>query len=95
MAYARETDPHTSHLAAAEAERSGRAMAQRARCLEAVVLHPGWTAAELALSAGLERHAPSRRLPELRETGHVRNGMSRCCRITGRLSLVWLPCEEE
>ena len=91
MALARTTDLTTSHLAAHEAEASGRARAQRELCLAEVLKNPGKTAAEIAVATGLERHAPSRRLPELREAGLVTNGRSRICAVTGRLSITWFP----
>ena len=93
MAKSRRTDPITSRIAASEAESSGRAASQRAICLARVNSHPGQTAAEIAVSVGLERHAPSRRLPELREAGMIVNGRSRMCSVTGRLSLTWFPAE--
>jgi len=95
MELARRTDPFTSQLRALAAKHGGKTQIQRLRCLVAVLLHPGLTGAELAVSTGMERHAPSRRLPELREKGQVCNGPSRRCSVTGRLSLVWLPAEEK
>jgi len=94
MAHSRKTDPATSHAAASEAESSGRASAQRNACLDEVLKNSGQTAAEIASATGMERHAPSRRLPELRSTGQVKNGEARICKITGRLSLSWLPAQE-
>ena len=91
MARARNTDPFTSHEAAREAEESGRAGAQRQICLTEVLRDPGKTAAEIAVAVGLERHAPSRRLPELREDRLVKNGPARICTVTERMSLTWLP----
>jgi hypothetical protein len=89
MARARRTDPSTSHEAAREAEASGRAASQRYTCLQEAKKTPGQTAAEIAVSTGLERHVPSRRLPELREALLVTNGEVRPCRETGRNSLTW------
>lgn len=94
MARARRTDPFTSHEAAHEAEASGRAGAQRGICLSEVLKNPGQTAAEIAVAVGLERHAPSRRLPELRDVGLLKNGPARTCRSTQRLSITWIPAEE-
>ncbi len=91
MARSRSTDPHTSRLAAEEVEASGNAQAQRDVCLTEVRNRPGSTAAEIAVATGLERHAPSRRLPELREEDLVTNGRSRICAVTRRLSMTWLP----
>lgn len=95
MARARNTNPFTSHEAAREAEASGRADAQRNLCLDEVLKNSGKTAAEIAVATGLERHAPSRRLPELRDAGLVVNGPARVCRATGRMSITWLPAKKE
>lgn len=90
-ARSRSTDPSTSSEAARAVESAGIASDQRARCLAEVVRKPGQTAAEIAVAAGLDRYAASRRLPELRAAGIVENGPARPCRIKGRLSLTWLP----
>lgn len=87
----RSKDPATSSEAARDIESSGVAHAQRALCLEAVRRKPGQTAAEIAVAVGLERHAPSRRLPELREAGLVTNGAPRTCAVMGRASITWYP----
>jgi len=94
-ARSRLTDPQTSYDAGLDMECSGRAGAQRRLCLNEVLRQPGQTAAEIAASVGLERHAPSRRLPELREGGLVRNGPARICRVMGRKSLTWWPRKEQ
>lgn len=91
MARLRSTDPHTSRLAAEKVEASGNAQAQRDVCLTEVRKRPGSTAAEIAVATGLERHAPSRRLPELREQELVTNGRTRICAATRRLSMTWFP----
>ncbi len=88
-ARSRSTDPSTSRDAAHSIERRGVAHAQREKCLAEVRRRPGQTAAEIALQVGLERHAPSRRLPELREAGLVVNGAARKCGVVGSLSLTW------
>ncbi|MCC7408378.1 MAG: hypothetical protein IT442_09910 [Phycisphaeraceae bacterium] len=90
-ARARKTDPITSHQAAEEVEASGRAASQRQACLLEVWKKPGQTAAEIAVATGLERHMPSRRLPELRKAGQVVNGPERICTVTGNPSMTWLP----
>lgn len=94
-ARARRLDPKTSHDAARTVERSGAAQAQRDACLDEVRRGPGQTAAEIALAVGLERHAPSRRLPELRVAGLVRNGEARKCVVMGRLALTWFAADAE
>ena len=91
MARARRTDPATSHQAAAQVEARGTAASQRVICLLRVQTGPGQTAAEIAEWSGLERHVPSRRLPELRAMGLVRNDDTRLCRITGNRSMTWEP----
>lgn len=85
----RRTDPVTSKLAAADNENSGNAASHRAACLVCVRNNPGLTAAEIAKIIGLERHEPSRRLPELRRMGLVVNGPARVCNETHKLSLTW------
>lgn len=90
-ASARNTDPSTSHQAAGLAEESGMAASHRAMCLAQVTIRPGSTAAEIAVFAGLERHIPSRRLPELRAAGLVTNGLPRTCKETGNRSITWWP----
>jgi len=88
-AFARRTDPATSHMAAAFVNKSGTAATQRAKCLAVVKRQPGLTAAEIAEITGLERHNPSRRLPEMRKDGLVANGEHRMCRVVKRLSMTW------
>lgn len=91
----RRTDPHTSHEAAERVTSSGAASAQREACLRAVVEHPGLTAAEIAEVIGVDRHAPGRRLPELRQAGLIRNGEARACRVKGTNCLSWWPVYQE
>lgn len=95
MARARNTDPFTSHEAAREAEASGRASKQRQVCLDEALNRPGQTAAEIAAATGLERHVPSRRLPELRDAGLLENREVRVCRVTGRNSMTWYPARKD
>lgn len=93
MAHARLTDNMTSWEAADGVERSGRAGRQRERCLHVVRHRPGLTAAEIAVVTGLERHVPSRRLPELRTAKLVENREDRVCRVKGRRSMTWWPVD--
>lgn len=90
-ASARRTDPATSRDAARWAEAAGVSGDQRATVRAAVERHPGRTAAELAELVRMERHAPSRRLPELERSGAVRRGEPRPCRVVGRRSVTWWP----
>ena len=69
----RHSDPETSHLAANRMDATGTTNRNAKMCLEVVIKHPGWTAAEIAVECGLERHEPSRRLPGLRKVGLVLN----------------------
>lgn len=89
----RSTDPATSREAAALMDGTGAATAHREACLAEVRRLPGQTAAEIAKAIGLERHEPSRRLPELRTAGRVRNGTSRICAVVGHRSMTWWPVE--
>ena len=90
-ATARRDDPVTSHEAATTIEASGTAQARRELCLGLVRRSPGMTAAESANERGLDRHEPSRRLPELRHAGLVANGEARECQVVGSRSMTWLP----
>lgn len=90
MALSRTSDPQTSHDAAELVESSGSAASHRAMCMDEVERQPGQTAAEIAKRLGLERHVPSRRLPELRPL-QVYNGESRKCAETGNSSMTWFP----
>ena len=85
----RRSDPATSFHAADHIESTGRAGDQRAKCLAVVKAHPGRTAAEIAQLAGLDRHAASRRLPELRAAGLVVNGPARICTVQHSLGMTW------
>ncbi|HAA73271.1 MAG TPA: hypothetical protein DCE55_29285 [Planctomycetaceae bacterium] len=69
---------------------SGRAATNRRVCLEAIAAKPGMTAAEVAAYCGMQRHEPSRRLPELRSEGLVHNGTSRICEVTHNKSMTWI-----
>lgn len=85
----RTTDPATSREAANHVDRTGKAKSQRLACLTEVKRCPGQTAAEIAHQLGLERHAPSRRLPQLEEQGLVEKGPPRTCKIQGTRSVTW------
>ena len=94
-ARARTSDPDTSHSAAFEMEATGKADTQRRACLEEVATNPGQTAAEIAVACDLERHVPSRRLPELRDAGMIQNREKRDCRVMKRASMTWYLVEAE
>jgi hypothetical protein len=95
QARSRRDDPTTSHEAAIRIEKSGAAADQRALCLAQIKRNPGMTAAEVAVAQRMERHAPSRRLPELRDAGLVFNGHPRLCTVQGSRSLTWFPTDKE
>lgn len=86
----RDSDPHTSHEAAA---RVARELGERQRAtLEAVRAHPGLTRGELAAADGLhDPHTHARRLTELDRLGKVRRGDRRVCRVTGFGAATWWP----
>ena len=88
---ARATDPHTSHLAAAEIVASGARAEQQAHVLSAVRAMPGCTSAELAEVFGLDRYAFARRLPEVERQGLVTRDGARICDVSGRQALTWWP----
>lgn len=88
---ARATDPHTSHLAAAEIIASGARAEQQRQVLTAVRAMPGSTSAELAQTFDLDRYAVARRLPELDRAGFIRRGDARRCDANGRTALTWWP----
>jgi hypothetical protein len=82
---ARRADPLSSHAAADELERSGRAEAQRRQVLAVLRRWPGSTSAELAALGGLDRHMVARRLPELYRAGYAERVSA------GRACLRWWP----
>jgi DNA-binding IclR family transcriptional regulator len=63
----------------------------RNQLLDYVRQHPGQTAGEIARGSGVDRFEASRRLPELRRAGLLRNGDKRKCSALGNLSLTWRP----
>lgn len=90
---ARREDSRSSHEAAAEVERSGRAAHQAAQVLAAVRLWPLSTSHELAEAARMDRYALARRLPELAATGAVRRieptEHTEPCRVSGKRVCRW------
>ncbi len=91
MASFSAADPPTSEAAAKLVEARGIASDHRRRCLAAVLRAPGSTAAEIAEATGLERHEPSRRLPELRKLGLVESRAARKCSVLGSRQITWWP----
>lgn len=90
-AYARSTDPHTSHAAAAEHRASGRQATNMLTVARAVRRHPGRTSAELAELCELERHEVARRTADAEHRGMIRKGESRRCCTSARLAVTWWP----
>lgn len=86
---ARNTDPHTSHLAAAEMIASGAQGRQQLAVLAAVRVNGYCTSAELARVHGLDRYAVARRLPELERMGLVQRAPARICKESGRPAMTW------
>jgi len=82
-------NPVSSKIAGAMIENSGIAENQRAAALNAVKRWPGKTSLELAKLSGLDRYILARRLPEIKELKQGDDRRQRCCRVTGRMSVVW------
>ena len=86
----------TSAIARDRHEASGNATCNRGKVLCLVQCHEGCTAVELWKFQQrylLSRHEISRRLPELRKAGLVRNGEPRKCRVSGSKQLTWYAVE--
>lgn len=88
----RSTDPETSRAAANGAR--GKAESDREKLLAAVRAKPGRTSAEIAVEAGLDRHAAARRLPELETSGEVVKGPVKVCSARGTKAVSWLPVSQ-
>lgn len=95
---ARNTDPKSSHLAAAEMNKTGKRQTHINQLAQVVVANPGKTSAELAFIVAdahphLTRHEVARRLPD--GEGQVFfKGESRKCSQTNRLCITWWPTTE-
>ena len=89
---ARTDDPHTSHLAADEVERTGRAEIQKSKIYESLRRHKKpITSMELACyTFPLNRYQVARRLPELEEDGLVIRCEARKCTCSKRQAITWL-----
>jgi DNA-binding MarR family transcriptional regulator len=86
---ARNSDPITSHIAAARIKAIGTLAAHQTKILAAVRSHPGSTYVELAALTGLERHAVGRRLGEIQSAGYIKPGQP--VNRGGRLMRAWYP----
>lgn len=89
--FARSTDPHTSHAAAADLVASGALRVQHAKTEAAVIRHPGHSSLQLSALTGLDRHMLGLRLPELAREGRIWRGPSAPCATTGKPTCTWWP----
>lgn len=88
---ARSTDPHSSHIAAADLAASGALRVQHAKTEAAVIRHPGNSSLHLSMLTGLDRHMLGRRLPELAREGRIWRGPTAPCATTGKPACTWWP----
>lgn len=95
QALARNADPHTSHLAAREVERSGLGRRQRDMVLAALRRFGRRTSLELAQCADLDRYVIARRLPELERAGLVARGPAVQCPASGRQAITWRAVSQD
>lgn len=86
---ARNSDPFTSHEAAAFM--ADKRAAQQAITAKAVEQYPGLTSLELSRRSRVDRYTLARRLSECEEVGMVRRGQARRCSVSGRTALTWYP----
>jgi CRP-like cAMP-binding protein len=87
IATSRNTDPITSYVAAENHKEN--AITNRQKCLMTLIEFPKSTSAEVAHYSDLDRYEGSRRLPELRRMGMVKNGEARKCTIRGTMQMTW------
>jgi DNA-binding MarR family transcriptional regulator len=92
---ARNTDPRTSHLAAADIVTSGTREQHQAEVRRLVTENPGCTFRELAQYSYLDCHQIGRRLKEVEEQGYIKRGFARTCFLGGKMSTTWLPVEND
>lgn len=79
----------TSKLAAVEITANGSLGNQCRQVLQAVRLWPGHTTRELADRIKADRHMVAKRAADLLESGEVRQGVQRQCRLSGRKAFTW------
>lgn len=91
---ARRTDPPTSHEAAQEVCRSGRAQAHAAIVLAIVQAHPGLTYREIATHCELDAVEVMRRLNDLERADRVEKGPIRQCSSNHHRMATWNPKSE-
>ena len=78
---ARNTDPKTSHIAASNHIKSGKASTHCAKILKTIEAHPNSTGGEIAVSAGIEYTETQRRISDLVLSGKVMRCTSRKCTV--------------
>ena len=86
---ARSSDVETSHDAAEQHERSGKAGHNRSLVLQAVREHSGMTAAELGQITGLGHIETQRRLSDLKNDNLVAMWPARKCSVNGTNMRTW------
>ena len=90
---ARETDPVTSHEAAAEVVASGRQRTHAAVVLELVRAHPGQTAGKYGELSTYGHHEAQRRLSDLKREGQVVQGKR--ADWNGHSQVTWWPPDQQ
>lgn len=88
---ARNSDPHTSHLAAEAITDSGERGCQQQSVESLVWRYPYRTSAELAMFGPLDRWQIARRLSEIETAGRIKRADARRCTIGSRKALTWVP----
>ena len=96
--FSRTTDPETSKLAAQQMINSGAMDTQRAMVYDILVGNQGLTSRELAALSNGDKHQQrqvfSRRLPDLKNLGLVKQGLARLCSECNRKCVTWYLEEE-
>lgn len=90
---ARNTDPATSHIAAARITDSGKRLTKAQIAAGLVRDYPGSTYTELwshaSMLAFLSPEALMKRLNDARAKGWIRTGSPRRCSVTGNQAATW------
>lgn len=95
VARARRDNPQTSHEAAAQVERSGKATSHRNILANFVKEHPGLTNGELSRELPeIGLYAISKRMGEIARMGLIRRGESRVCSVNGTSMTTWWPIQQ-
>lgn len=91
---ARNTDPDTSHQAAAMMRDTGTAKKHGQIVYEQIIAGPGRTAGELAAFCPFDSAEVTRRIADLRESGLVESRDSRKCSVKGRKMQTHWPVKQ-